>query len=134
MHSFVFLLLRIMFLRFRHVVMYISDSDSYLLNGIPLHVSTTGLLRYSLADGHLGCFWFWPTMNKATMNIHAHVLCGLTFLFFWLYGILGSYGLFTCLTMRKELCVINVKEDVKSRCWQGWFLMGYLFQASFLGL
>lgn len=73
MHSFVFLLLRIMFLRFRHVVMYISDSDSYLLNGIPLHVSTTGLLRYSLADGHLGCFWFWPTMNKATMNTHAQV-------------------------------------------------------------
>lgn len=43
----------------------------YLLNGIPLYVSTTDLFRHSLVNGHLGCFWFWPTMNKEGCYEHS---------------------------------------------------------------
>lgn len=31
------------------------------------------LFIHSPGVGHLGCIWLWPTMNKASMNIHAQV-------------------------------------------------------------
>lgn len=44
-----------------------------LLNSIPLHVDTTICAPTYPNDGHLGCSYFWATMNKMSMNIHVQV-------------------------------------------------------------
>ncbi|CAK6434916.1 unnamed protein product [Pipistrellus nathusii] len=59
--------LRVLFLRFTQV-----GSFCWILHFI-----------YSLMDGHLGCFHFPASMKKATVNVHAQVLCG--------YVLLGMY-------------------------------------------
>lgn len=66
MYSFVtrFFHFTLMFSRFIHALSCISDSLLLIPKSIPLHSSV---------NGHLGHCHFSAIMNKAAMNIHAHI-------------------------------------------------------------
>lgn len=86
----------VMFLRFTQVVAWIR-SFCWTLSFI-----------YSLMDGHLDCFHFPPSM-KATVNVHAQVLCGHVHLGMYLrVELLGHV-----VTPSSLLCISKLCSDPK---------------------
>ena len=61
------------------------------LSNIPLCLSDGILFIHSLADGHLGSFYFLPIVNNTALNIHVQVRNDAVLYHLWRY-ILISWG------------------------------------------